>query len=382
MIISVRNLFVMGLMMASFGWNQAQSSANDLTIGSAAPRLDVEHWVQNGKGKFKPVTTFEVGKVYVVEFWATWCGPCRASMPHLAELQDKFASKGVQIISISDEDLDTVQEFLKQKVPAQKGAKPEEKAASKTYADITSAYCLTTDPDGTSNKDYLEAASQNGIPAAFIVGKDRKIEWIGHPMEMDEPLQKVVDGSWKREEFAAVFKEKQDIDKGMVAFSQLMQRGKSEEGLALLSSLIAKVKDEQMKGQLLSIRFQVILQEKKLASKLPEAVKEGLASAKSNPELVNEIAWLLYEAHMQGQVQDTSLLKLALTESEAAVQKVSADVKAAMLDTVAHLQHALGDKKKALATQKAAFELAQGEEKASIKEFIDQLNDELKEEKK
>ncbi len=186
----------------------------------------------------------------------------------------------------------------------------------------------------------------------------------------------------KREEFAAVFKEKQDIDKGMVAFSQLMQRGKSEEGLALLSSLIAKVKDEQMKGQLLSIRFQVILQEKKLASKLPEAVKEGLASAKSNPELVNEIAWLLYEAHMQGQVQDTSLLKLALTESEAAVQKVSADVKAAMLDTVAHLQHALGDKKKALATQKAAFELAQGEEKASIKEFIDQLNDELKEEKK
>ena len=43
-----------------------------LTIGSKAPALDVEHWVQNGEGKFKPVTKFENGKVYIVEFWATW----------------------------------------------------------------------------------------------------------------------------------------------------------------------------------------------------------------------------------------------------------------------------------------------------------------------
>ena len=60
-----------------------------LTIGSDAPAIDVEHWVQDGKGKFKPVTEFAKGKVYVVEFWATWCGPCIMSMPHLVELQNK-----------------------------------------------------------------------------------------------------------------------------------------------------------------------------------------------------------------------------------------------------------------------------------------------------
>ena len=42
-----------------------------LTIGSKAPLLNIEHWISNGNGKFKPVTTFTPGRVYVVEFWAT-----------------------------------------------------------------------------------------------------------------------------------------------------------------------------------------------------------------------------------------------------------------------------------------------------------------------
>lgn len=44
-----------------------------LTIGSKAPPLNVEHWISNGNGQFKPVTTFTPGRVYVVEFWATSC---------------------------------------------------------------------------------------------------------------------------------------------------------------------------------------------------------------------------------------------------------------------------------------------------------------------
>ena len=88
---------------------------DDLTIGSKAPSIDVAHWVSNGNGKFPVVREFEKGKVYVIEFWATWCDPCIASMPHISQLQDEFAERGVQIISVSEEDLPTVEEFLKKK---------------------------------------------------------------------------------------------------------------------------------------------------------------------------------------------------------------------------------------------------------------------------
>ncbi len=358
----------------------AADDAKELTIGSTAPALNVEHWLQDGGGKFKPVTKFQDGKVYVVEFWATWCGPCRASMPHLVEVQKKYADQGVQIISISDEDLETVQDFLKSKVPAPKGA-PKDSVKDMTYSELTSAYCLTTDPDGSSSKDYLEAASQNGIPAAFIVGKSQKIEWIGHPMEMDEPLEKVLAGTWDRNAFAEKFQEEQALQKAMMKFSSLMQKGKTEDGLALLEDLIKKVKDSSIRSQLTSIRFQILMQDDKLATKLPEAAKDAFASAKGNAMATNEIAWFLFEGYSNGLTENKELLKLALAASQAEVDKAAKDFKASMMDTIAHLHDELGDVAKALEVQKAAIAIATDEEKANLQKYLDELKTKLEQAK-
>ena len=50
--------------------------------------------------------------------------------------------------------------------------------------------------EGAMAKAWMTAAGQNGIPTAFIVNKEGKIAWIGHPMEMEKPLEKIVAGTW------------------------------------------------------------------------------------------------------------------------------------------------------------------------------------------
>ncbi len=50
--------------------------------------------------KGNPIPAFEQGRLYVVEFWATWCGPCRAAMPHLSELARTYADR-VEIIEVN-----------------------------------------------------------------------------------------------------------------------------------------------------------------------------------------------------------------------------------------------------------------------------------------
>ena len=53
------------------------------------------------------------GKVIVLNFWATWCPPCREEMPELSEMQKQYHQKNVVIVGLSTEDLDTTKAFMK-----------------------------------------------------------------------------------------------------------------------------------------------------------------------------------------------------------------------------------------------------------------------------
>jgi thiol-disulfide isomerase/thioredoxin len=155
-----------------------------LNIGDPAPPLTVSSFVKGEK-----IEKFEPGKTYVVEFWATWCGPCRASIPHLTELAHKYKDKGVRFIGVDVWERDTklVAPFL-----AEMGDKMDYSVALDDVPKGGDG--KAGDPNnGAMAKGWMQAAEENGIPAAFVI-RDGKIAWIGHPMNMDGPLARIVDG--------------------------------------------------------------------------------------------------------------------------------------------------------------------------------------------
>ncbi len=383
-----------------------------LTIGSVAPDIDVQHWVSDGNGKFKPIKKFEAGSVYVVEFWATWCGPCIASMPHLSELQKSYADKKVQLISVSDEDLETVKQFLER--PVQSSEDAEDVAADKpaqTYGQLTSNYCLTTDPDQSVSTDYMLAAGLNGIPSAFIVGKDGKIEWIGHPMSMDEPLQKVVAGSWDREAFATEYKKQQEIEMQMNQLMALAQRGDFAEALQLLEKIEKETTDPSQLQQMQMYRIQLLMQsepEKALAEidkmiaaaadaeplqqfsmkmmkvqalmqiddepKLVAAFQDALTSVKEQPTIVLQVCLGLVQMAKAEQVKSSKMLNIGAIEMEAASAKLEDSYKIMAIDASARLYAASGNMPKAIELEKEAIKLTKDEQaKASLEEYLKSL---------
>src|SRR6266446_1519500 len=80
-------------------------AADPLTIGSPAPTLKVDTWV-----KGDPVSGIEKGKVYVIEFWGTKCGPCIKCMPHLSDLQRQH--QAVIFACLSNEPEQTIRAFV------------------------------------------------------------------------------------------------------------------------------------------------------------------------------------------------------------------------------------------------------------------------------
>jgi thiol-disulfide isomerase/thioredoxin len=135
--------------------------AASLNVGDAAPTKLPTAYLKGTK-----VSSFDPKKAYVVEFWATWCGPCKESIPHLTELQSKLKDE-VTIIGVHvPTGVEAADAFVKQM-----GKKMD--------------YTVAKDTTGAVQKAWLEAAGQNGIPCSFVI-VGGKVAYIGHPSGLNE----------------------------------------------------------------------------------------------------------------------------------------------------------------------------------------------------
>lgn len=171
-----------------------------LHVGDAPPALEADHWLQG-----QEVKSFEKGKIYVVEFWATWCGPCIVMMPHMAELQAQYKSKDVTFIGYTKKDnnntLEKVQEFVKKRGPK-----------------LGYTFCFAEEPK--VYEAWMTASGHGGIPCCYVVDRETKIAYMGHPMYLDLVLPKVVEGKFTPEDAKAVAAAEKDVDQVFEATGQ------------------------------------------------------------------------------------------------------------------------------------------------------------------
>lgn len=159
-----------------------------LTIGMKAPKLAIADWVKGDS-----VQGFEKDHTYVVEFWATWCGPCVRAFPHVSEVQAKHKDELTVIgVNIWDRKKDRATGEYTESMPdlIKRTHEFVDKQGDKM------SYTVAIEESDKMAETWMKAAGQNGIPAAFIVDKAGKVAWVGHPMSIDEPLEQVLAGKW------------------------------------------------------------------------------------------------------------------------------------------------------------------------------------------
>jgi len=180
-----------------------KAPAPSLKVGDPAPALKVTRWLRGDA-----VTKFEPGKVYVVEFWATWCGALHGFMPYLSELQTRYKDRGVTIIGFTSRDI--------RGVP---GNTEEEVAAFVRKQRPAPRYTFAYADDGTTADAWLKAAGQRGF-CTFVVDRAGRIAYMGHPLFLGMVLRKVVAGGASAkavgDEMAKVVAEYETVHEGLV----------------------------------------------------------------------------------------------------------------------------------------------------------------------
>ncbi len=344
-------------------------------LGDDAKPLDTKDWVKGspvdlaaGKGK----------TIYVVEFWATWCPPCRTSIPHLTDMQKKFKDQGVVFIGVSDEKTDVVKKFV-------------EKMGDKMD------YTVAID-GGKTSEGYMEAYGVRGIPHAFIVDKAGKVVWHGHPMDqLEETLAQVVAGKFDM----STAKRRASVQSKLSEYVELTLSGKEPERVAQLEAdLVALEKEfgnimngekfdpadvkkriafgqanlqKSMAGRKEAMKIQTLFKSYAEASgeagdaeKAADLGKQLAAMKIENAELLNGIAWtILTDERIKN--RDT---KLALDFSKRAVDATEGK-EASMLDTYARALFDNGNKAEAIVQQKKAIEIAEDDDlKTELQETL------------
>jgi thiol-disulfide isomerase/thioredoxin len=197
-----------------------------LTVGSKAPPLTVAAWVRGD-----PIAAIEPGTVGIVEFFATWCVPCRRSMPRLSALTNKYGPQGLRVIGVASNE---------------PRGEPDVRDFVSANADRI-AYSIAWDADGRTTTAWMTASGNTSIPMAFVVDRTGAVAWLGNPLypagEFERAVEQVVAGTYDMEAAKATAAkralDRKAADEILARLDEAWQMGKQREAMDLVDRAMA-----------------------------------------------------------------------------------------------------------------------------------------------
>ena len=143
-------------------------------------------------GKVRKLSDLK-GNVVLLDFWASWCGPCRKANPHLVETYDKYKAKGFTVFSVS---LDGLDQRSKSRLGSKEKIDSRLEQSKKRWADAIKKDRLSWDTHVSDLKKWDSDASRlygvRSIPTTFLIDQEGNIAALNPRYNLEEEIQKLL----------------------------------------------------------------------------------------------------------------------------------------------------------------------------------------------
>ena len=301
---------VLGLFLSCLPPVQQPSELPALLVGAPAPPLAVAHFLRG-----TPRTRLDPGRVYLIEFWTVWCGPCIAGMPHLSALERELGPRGLTVIGVAPR-------------PDEWGHDPAAIEALLARKGDQISYSIALDSEGESEDGYqgvfrgktieswMGAARVGAVPIAFVVDREGRIAAIAPPLEIDGVVRACLDGTFDRDEAAERYLALLAARGELEEMDGLLDRGERELALALGTELLEGPMwhDARYLAALAGRWFDAGPSGAELALALRAVQRANLLTRTSDPGTLGLLARLLHVNGEQAGAERTQARALELSE--------------------------------------------------------------------